>query len=181
MRPTLVAVVLLLGLSMPASAQDKTSCKLFFQVLRADAQTPEHLRLGMDGAQKRWWENEGQKKYPGLCLDGSVTAADKPRYLVILSRLGSIDEAAIAPGDVYGQAASAIQSTAPKEWIYRPRWDMGSISIWSVAWDGSLDQPPVHFQAGDRGGGWFWPDSPKVLKVAVRYLSQEGPPYDQLR
>lgn len=97
-----VVGLLLSGLTVPTSAQDKTSCKLFFQVLRADAQTPEHLRLGMDGTRKRWWENEGQKKYPELCLDGSVMAADKPRHLVILSRLGSIDETAIAPGEVYG-------------------------------------------------------------------------------
>jgi hypothetical protein len=181
MKPAVVVALLLFGLTVPASAQDKTSCKLFFQVLRADAQTPEHLRLGMDGAQKRWWENECQKKYPGLCLDGSVTAGDKPRYVVILSKSGSVDDTAIAPGDVYGQTASVIQNTAPKEWIYRPRWDMGSISIVSVSWDGTLDEPPVHFQAGDRGGGWFWPDSPKVLKVAVRYLSQERPPYDELK
>jgi hypothetical protein len=181
MKCTVVVAVLLVGLSMPVSAQDKTSCKLFFQVLRADARTPQHLRLGLDGAQKRWWESEGQKKYPGLCLDGTVTAGDKPRYLVILSKPGSVDETAVAPGDVYGETASVIQSAAPKEWIYRPRWDMGSISILSISWDGTLDQPPVHFEQGNRRGGWFWPDSPRVLKVAVKYLSQEGPPYDVLR
>jgi hypothetical protein len=27
--------------------------------------------------------------------------------------------------------------------------------------------------AGDRTWGWFWPNSTRVLKVAVKYLSQE--------
>ncbi|MGA2511536.1 MAG: hypothetical protein ABSG27_15055 [Candidatus Acidiferrales bacterium] len=172
MKNTAVVALLMLGLSIPAFGQDKTSCKAFFQVVRVGTQTPENLRTGMNEAQKRWWENEGQKEYPGLCLDGSVSTGDKPRYLVILSKSGSIDKAAVAPGEVYGQTASVIQSTAPKEWIYQPRWNMAPISILYVSYDGNLDQPPVHIAAGDRTG-WFWPSSTKVLKVAVKYLSQE--------
>ncbi|MGA3294437.1 MAG: hypothetical protein ABSE45_10705 [Candidatus Acidiferrales bacterium] len=173
MKPTVVVALVMLGLSIPAFGQDKTSCKAFFQVVRADTQTPEGLHTGMDGAQQKWWENEGQKEYPGLCLNGSVSTGDKPRYLVILSKSGSIDGAAVAPGEVYGQTARVIQSAAPKEWIYRPRWNMASISVLYVSYDGNLDQPPVHMQAGDRSYGWFRPNSTKVLKVAVKYLSQE--------
>jgi hypothetical protein len=155
MKRMLVVGALMFGLSMPAFGQDKISCKIFFQVLRADTRTPERLHLGMDGAQNRWWENQGQKMYPGLCLDGTVTAADKARYLVILSKSASIDETAVAPGDAYGQTIDVIQSTAPTEWIYRSRWDMASISIVSVSYDGTLDRPPVHMQEGARSGGWF--------------------------
>jgi hypothetical protein len=177
MKRTFFLILLALVLSSPALGQNGTSCKAFFQVLRADTQSPAHLRTGMSGAQKGWWENEGQKKYPGLCLDGSVSTGEKPRYLVILSQSGSIDGSAWAPGEVYGQSASALGATAPKDWIYEPRFDMASISVLSVSYDGTLDQPPVHMAAGDRTWGWFWPNSTKVLKVAVKYLSQEQPFY----
>jgi len=142
-------------------------------VVRADTQTPEGLRTGMDKAQRKWWEDKGQKEYPGLCLDGSVTTADKPRYLVIWSKPGSIEKAAVAPGEVYGQTASAIQSTAPKESIYHPNWNTASISIASISYQGNLVLPPIHITAGGRADEWFPPDSPKVLKVALQYLSYE--------
>jgi hypothetical protein len=173
MKLTAVVALLMLGLAIPAFGQDKTSCKAFFQVVRADTQTPQGLRVGMDGAQKKWWENEGQKEYPGLCLNGSVSTGDKPRYLVILSKSGSINQAAVAPGEVFGQTATNIQSLAPKEWIYKPRRNFASISILYVLYDGKIDPPPVHMQAGDRSYGWFWPNSIKVIKVAMKYLSQE--------
>jgi hypothetical protein len=131
-----VAALLMLACAIPAFGQDKTFCKAFFQVLRADTESPEHLRAGMSGSEKRWWENEGQKRYPGLCLDGSVSSGDKPRYVVIISPSGSLGDSAVTPDEVYGLPASAIQSTAPKEWIYEPRWDMASISILTVSYDG---------------------------------------------
>jgi hypothetical protein len=171
MKLTALVTLMMLGLSIPAAGQNKTSCKAFFQVVRADAQTPENFRTGMDKAQKKWWENGGQKKYPGLCLDGSVTTADKPRYLVIWSKPGSIERAAVAPGEVYGQTASAIQATAPQESIYRPNWNTASISIVSVSYQGNLVLPPVHMIAGGRAGEWFPRGSPRVLKVALQYLS----------
>jgi hypothetical protein len=168
-----VAALLMLACAIPAFGQDKTSCKAFFQVLRADTESPKHLRAGMSGSEKRWWENEGQKRYPGLCLDGSVSSGDKPRYVVMMSPSGSIGDSAVTPDEVYGLPASAIQSTAPKEWIYEPRWDMASISILTVSYDGSLDQPAVHMAAGDRTWGWLWPNNTKVLQVAIRFLSKE--------
>ena len=175
MKLTVVVAVVVLGLSIPAFGQDKTSCKAFFQVVRADTQTPQNLSTGMDGAQKKWWENEGQKKYPGLCLNGSVSTGDKPRYLVILSKSGSIDQSAVDPAEVFGQTTADIQNAAPKEWIYKPRWNFASISVLYVWYDGKIDPPPVHMQAGDRSVGWFWPNSTKVIKVAMKYLSQEPP------
>ena|ERR1700683_582076 len=153
MKHAFFPILLALVLSGPALGQNSTSCKAFFQVLRADTQFPAHLRTGMSGAQQSWWEREGQRKYPGLCLDGSVITGDKPRYLVILSRSGSIDESALEPGEVYGQSASALRATASKHWIYEPRFDMASISVLSVSYDGSLDEPPVHMAAGDRTWG----------------------------
>ena len=123
-------------------------------------------------AQKRWWESKGQKKYPGLCLNGSVTSGDKPRYLVIWSKSKTIGQASLPPNEVYGQTASALQATAPTARIYQPRWDLASVTIVNVLNDGSLMLPPVYFEADQH----FWvllPDSPKVLDAALKYLSQE--------
>jgi hypothetical protein len=156
---------------IPALAQDHASCKAFFQVLRADAGTPG-LRVGLDPRQKRWWESEGQKKYPGLCLDGSVTSGAKPRYLVIWSKSKSIGQASPPPNEVYGQTASALQTTAPAARIYQPRWDLASVTIVNVLYDGSLLLPPVYFEA-DQHSWVLLPDSPKVLEGALQYLFQE--------
>lgn len=170
MKLTVVVALAMLG-SIPALAQDQTSCKAYFQVVRADSGSPG-LRTGMDPWAKRWWESEGQKKYPGLCLNGSVMSGDKPRYLLIWSKSKSIGQASVPPNEVFGQATSALQATAPKEWIYQPRWNVTSITIAYVLYDGSLDIPPVHFPAGDHAG-WFFPDKRKAFEAAVKFLAQE--------
>lgn len=157
--------------SMPALAQEQSSCKAYFQVLRADAGTPG-LRTGLDAAQKKWWENKGQKKYSGLCLNGSETAGDKPRFLVIWSKSKSIGQTSPPPNEVYGQTAGAIQATAPTTWIYQPRWDQASVTIVNVVYDGSLMLPPVYFET-DQHVWVIVPSSRKVLEAAVKYLSQE--------
>jgi hypothetical protein len=169
-----VLVALAALVSNPALAQDQASCKAYFQVLRADAGTPG-LRIGMDSGQKRWWEDAGKKKYPDLCLDGSVASADKPRYLVIWSKSKSVGQASVPANEVYGQTASALQATVPttpSTRIYQPRWDKASVTIVDVIYDGNIMLPPVYFEADDHI--WvFWPDSRKVLEAAVKYLSQE--------
>jgi hypothetical protein len=170
MRFTVVVALAMLG-SMPAFGQDQTSCKAFFQVVRADRGSPG-LVTGMEGSEKKWWESEGQKKYPGLCLNGSVTSGDKPRYLLIWSKSKSIGQTPVGPDDVFGQTASALQATAPQEWIYQPRWNVTSITILYVLYDGRLDIPPVHFTAGDRSG-WVFPNDRKALETAVKFLAQE--------
>jgi hypothetical protein len=157
--------------SNPALAQDQASCKAFFQVLRADAGTPG-LRTGLDPAQKRWWQSKGQKKYPALCLNGSATSGDKPRYLVIWSKSKSIGQASLPPNEVYGQTASVLQGTAPTARIYQPRWDLASVTIVNVLHDGNLMLPPIYFEA-DQHAWVLLPDSPKVLEAALKYLSQE--------
>jgi hypothetical protein len=172
MKLTAVIALVMLGLSIPALGQDQTSCNAFFQVLQADTQTPENLRTGMDKAQKKWWENIGQKKYPRMCFNGSVSTGDKPRYLVVWSKSGSIEQGAVPPGGIYGQTMSALQSTAPQERIYRPLWNRASISIVGFSIKGNLDRAPVRMTAEDRTH-WFWMDSSKVLKVALQYLAQE--------
>jgi hypothetical protein len=177
----LVLVVLAMLGAIPALAQDQASCKAFFQLLRADAGTPG-LRTGLDPAQKRWWEDKGQKKYPGLCLNGSVTSGDKPRFLVIWSKSKSIGQTSLPPGEVYGQTASALQATAPTARIYQSRWDLASVTIVNVQYDGSLMLPPVYFETDDRvigaptGAGpinSLHAGSTKVLEAALRYLWQE--------
>lgn len=170
MKFTVVVALGLLG-SIPAFGQDQTSCKAFFQVVRAQAGSPG-LSTGMGPGEKKWWESEGQKKYPGLCLNGSVTSGDKPRYLLIWSKSKSIGSASVPPNEIFGQTTSALQATAPKEWIYLPRWNVTSITIAYVLYDGRLDIPPVHFTAGDHAG-WFFPDKRKAFEAAVKYLTQE--------
>jgi hypothetical protein len=165
-----VAAVALLG-AFPALAQDQSSCKAFFQVLQADSGSPG-LRAGLNSAQKRWWEDKGQKQYPGLCLSGSVTSDEKPRYLVIWSRSKKVGQGAVAANDVYGQSYTALQATAPMTRIYQSRWDQAAVTIVNVQYDGSLMLPPVYFETDDHT--WIlFPDSLKVLQAAVKYLSQE--------
>jgi hypothetical protein len=168
---TFVLVALAMLGSIPALAQDQSSCKAYFQVLRADAETPG-LRTGLNPAQKRWWESKGQKKYPGLCLNGSEMSGDKPRFLVIWSKSKTIGPASLPPNEVYGQTGSALQATAPATAIYQPRWDKASVTILNVLYDGSLMLPPVYFEAGDHSWVLF-PDSTKAFESAVQYLSQE--------
>src|ERR1700722_15629187 len=117
-----VLVAVAMFASLPALAQDQSSCKAYFQVLHAEAGTPG-LRVGLDSAQKRWWNNEGQKRYPGLCLNGSITLRDKPRYLWIWSHSKTIGQASVPSAELYGQTSIALQATAPAARIYQPRWD----------------------------------------------------------
>ncbi|HEV7968130.1 MAG TPA: hypothetical protein VGP19_11200 [Candidatus Acidoferrales bacterium] len=170
MKILVLVAAAMLG-SFPALAQDQSSCKAFFQVLRADAGTPG-LRTGLDSTQKRWWEGAGQKKYPGLCLSGSEMSGDKPRFLVIWSKSKSIGQATLPPNELYGQTGSALQTTAPTARIYQPRWDKASVTIVSVLYDGSLMLPPISFET-DQHVWVLVPNSRKVLEAAVKYLSQE--------
>jgi len=170
MKFTVVVALALLG-SIPTFGQDQASCKAFFQVVHAQEGSPG-LSPGMSSGEKKWWESEGQKKYPGLCLNGSVTSADKPRYLLIWSKSKSFGQASVPPGEIYGQTASALQAMAPKEWIYQPRWNVTGITIAYVLYDGRVDIPPVHFAAGDHST-WFFPNHRKALEDAVKFLAQE--------
>lgn len=171
MKFTAVVAAAILA-SIPAFGQD-TSCKAFFQVVHARAGSPG-LVTGMDASEKKWWESEGEKKYPGLCLNGSVSSGDKPRYLLIWSKSKSIGQASVAPNEVFGQTTTALEATAPREWIYQPRWNVASVTIAYVLYDGRLDIPPVHFAAGDRSA-WVFPNDRKALEAAVKFLAQEPP------
>ena len=172
-----VLVALAMFGSIPALAQDQASCKAFFQVLQADAGTPG-LRTGLDPAQKKWWESKGQKKYPGLCLNGSEQSGEKPRFLVIWSKSKSIGPVSLPANEVYGQTAGALRSTAPTARIYKPYWKYASVTVVNVLPDGSLLLPPVYFNALHGGFLDFpyvfrRPDSPMVLDAALKYLSYE--------
>ena len=181
----------LLALAMlactPAVAEGLTSCKAYFQVVQQDG---GNLRAGMDGAQKKWWENTGHKKYPGLCWDGSVSSNDKPRYLVIWSKSGSSDTGAKpsksngtkttrepASGtisNVYGQRPETIEKTAPTAWLYQGRWNMAQVSLVTISFDGKMELPPVWVPVHDHPFWWPRADSPKVLEGAMKYLAQES-------
>jgi len=158
-------------LAIPAFGQDQAACKAFFQVVRARSDSPG-LQVGMEAHEKRWWETEGQKKYPGLCLDGSINSGNKPRYLVIWSKSKSIGQSSLAPNEIFGEPASALIAAAPQAWIYKPRWNVASVTVAYVLYDGTLEVPPIYFASGDRTA-WFFPANGKVLKDAVRFLSQE--------
>jgi hypothetical protein len=161
MKLTVLIALAMLALP-PAFAQDQSSCKAFFQVVRSESQS-SGLRTGMGSGQIKWWQSEGQKKYPGLCLDGSVTSGDKPRYLVILSKSKSFSQASTTPNEIYGQTGSELQASAPKEWIYQPRWNTATVTVLYVLYDGKADVPPVHISTG-RG---------KALQAALKFLWQE--------
>jgi hypothetical protein len=165
------AVALAIVASIPAFGQDQGSCKAFFQVVRARAEPPG-LSVGMDSKAKRWWETEGQRKYPGLCLNGSVTSGGKPRYLLIWSKSKSIGRSSLASNEIFGQTSRALEAAVPQAWIYLPRWNVASVTIAYVLYDGSLEIPPVYFACGDRAA-WFFAANGKVLKDAVKFLSQE--------
>ena len=53
-------------------------------------------------------------------------------------------QSSVAPDEVYGEKPSAVQGTAPTEYIYQPRWKIASVTILNVAYDGSLELPPVY-------------------------------------
>jgi len=170
----------------PAVADGQPSCKAYFQVVQQDG---GNLHAGMDGAQKKWWENTGHKKYPDLCWDGSVSSNDKPRYLVIWSKSGSSDEAKLSKPDgtkttrqpasgtipnVYGQHPEAIEKTAPTAWLYKGRWNIAQVSLVTISFDGKMELPPVWVPVHDHPFWWPWADSPKVLEGAMKYLAQES-------
>src|SRR5579863_248338 len=165
----LLAVAMSAG--FPALAQDQSSCKAYFQVLRGESGTPG-LRVGMDSGQKRWWESTGQKKYPGLCLNGAEMSGDKPRYLVIWSKAKTIGQTSPEPKDVYGQSASSLQATAPSTKIYQSRWDQAAVTVINVTGDSNLMLPPVYFET-DQHVWILVPSSRKVLEGALKYLAQE--------
>lgn len=166
---------------VPAAAQDQASCKAYFQVLWTEPGTPG-LHLGMDSGQNRWWQHTGRKKYPGLCLNGTVTSNDKPRFLVIWSKrrsfaffwLNSSSEGStVDSNQIYGQRSNALLATAPKEYIYKPRWDVTSVTILNVAYDGTIELPPVYLAPKNLKWGVLWSDGAKVLDAAANYLVQE--------
>jgi hypothetical protein len=165
----LLAVAMSAG--FPVLAQDQSSCKAYFQVLRGESGTPG-LHVGMDSGQKRWWESTGQKKYPGLCLNGADMSGDKPRYLVIWSKAKTIGQTSPEPKDVYGQSASSLQATAPSTKIYQSRWDQAAVTVINVTGDSNLMLPPVYFET-DQHVWILVPSSRKVLEGALKYLAQE--------
>jgi hypothetical protein len=164
-----------------AAAQDAASCKAYFQVLWTEPGTPG-LHLGLDSGQKNWWQDKGRKKYPRLCLNGTVTSNDKPRFLVIWSKARSFGPfsvnssskgAAVGPDEIYGQKYNALLAAAPKDYIYKERWDVSSITILSIAYDGTLELPPVYLAPKNLKWGVLWSDSAKVLDAAANYLVQD--------
>jgi hypothetical protein len=171
MKYALIVALVVLPSAL-ASGQDDASCKAYFQVLWAKAGTPG-LRVGLDASQQGWWESEGHKKYAGLCLNGSVTSSDKPRFLVILSNSKSIGPTPGISTVVYGQKFSDLRGTAPKEWIYHPRWNVASVTILTISYTGGLELPPVYLAPGKLALRVMWPDSAKALEAAVKYLVQE--------
>ena len=164
-------LVFALFASMPAIAQDQAGCKAYFQVLRGESGTPG-LRTGPDTGQKRWWENEGKKKYAGLCLGGADVSGEKPRFLVIWSTSKTLGQSSVPPNEIYGQQSAALQSTATTTRIYQPRWDKATVTVINVQTDGGLMLPPVYFQTDDHS--WiFFPDSRRVFESVVKYLYYE--------
>jgi hypothetical protein len=166
---TMIAFALLA--CVPAMAQDQASCKAYFQVLRGDSGTPG-LRAELDSRQKRWWENEGKKKYAGLCLSGADTSGEKQRFIAIWSKAKTIGQSSMPANEIYGQQAAALQATSPAARIYQPRWDKAQVTVINLDADGAIEQPPVYFET-DSHSWIFAPDSRRVFEAIVKYLRQE--------
>jgi hypothetical protein len=166
------AVAVAMLSSIPTFAQNHASCKAFFQVLQADAGMPG-LHTGLNRKQKSWWDNKGQRRYPDLCLDGSIMSGDKPRFLVIWSNSKSIGEGSLAPNEVYGQTANALRATAPTVKIYQRTYNWTSVTVVNVQYDGTLLLPAVYYLKDNFPYEVVRPGSVKVLDSALRYLSQE--------
>lgn len=164
-----------------AAAQDQATCKAYFQVLWTEPGTPG-LHLGMDSGQNRWWQHTGRKKHPDLCLNGTVSSNDKPRFLVIWSKPRSFaffsvnsssEGSTVDSSQIYGQKSNALLVTAPRDYIYKSRWDVTSVTILNVAYDGTLELPPVYLAPKTLKWGVLWSDGAKVLDAAANYLVQD--------
>jgi hypothetical protein len=174
MRATMKSLAVI-GLAMlgtiPVLAQDQAGCKIYFQVLRGEPGAPG-LHAELDSRQKGWWENEGKKKYAGLCLSGADMSGEKPRFIVIWSNSKTIGQSSVPGSEIYGQQPATLQATSPAARIYQPRWDKAQVTVINVKPDGTLLLPPVYFET-DSHSWIFAPDSRKVLEAIVKYLRQE--------
>ena len=184
MKYVLITAVAILA-SISARAQQQVACTAYFQVLWTEPGA-QALHLGMDSGQKRWWDGKGHKKYSGLCFNGAVASNQKPRYLVIWTKAKSFgpftvnasnDAPAIPASEIFGQKPNALAATTPVEWIYEPRWDVASVTILFVSWDGGLESPPVYPAPGKLKSRVLWSDSARVLEASLKYLAQEPVPF----
>lgn len=172
------AVVLgfLLVAALPGAAQTKPACQAYFQVVQMDHRIPGGVTVGMNADQKKWWEKKGQKEYPGLCWNGSIVSADKPRFLLIWSseapggpvpipRSSAAEQSTGA--DAYGQSVSAIKETAATNRRPLLRRTMLIVNISAPA------EPPVELIKD----WWFFHSySERVLAQALAFLTA-APPY----
>lgn len=178
-------IPLLLLFPVLSGFAQESPCRAYFQVLREDGRTQGSFSEGMTPSQKKWWESKGQKKYPGLCLAGSVSAPAKPHYLVIWSGAGSgeydkpLDKdpagqrsASIDSSQAYGQSAATIETTVPTAWIYKRRWNWAPAWIVSFEYDGTVQVPPVYVPTH----AYFWSPSAgqKVLDDTLKFLTTKG-------
>jgi hypothetical protein len=70
--PSLGLLVLLLFFPLASPAQD---CKARFSVAHSDGKT---IQPGLTAEQTKFWQQNGEKKYKGICLD-----EEKPQYLIL--------------------------------------------------------------------------------------------------
>jgi hypothetical protein len=71
-KPSLGLLVLLFFFPLASPAQD---CKAHFSVAHSDGKT---IQPGLTAEQSKFWQQNGEKKYKGMCLD-----EEKPQYLIL--------------------------------------------------------------------------------------------------
>jgi hypothetical protein len=179
MKRTIIKTVALLTFVLIASvtvfAQTKPACQAYFQVVQMDRRIPSGIVTGMNPEQKKWWEKKGQKKYPELCWNGSILAADKPRYLLIWSsetpggpvRIPKDSAAEQTTGaDAYGTTVSAMKEAASTD--SHPLLKR-TILVVDVS---SPGEPPIELIKD----WWFFRSySQRVLDEALRFLVAAPP------
>jgi hypothetical protein len=186
-------ITILADSSLPGLAQDKSACQAYFQVVQRDARIAGGFIAGGNEAQKKWWEKQGKKNYPGLCWDGSVLSVDKPRYLLIwlaenhselvptTSSETSTQPVTGTVTDTYGQPAGSIEGTATtrttSHGFAEKNWTTVSISIVKISPEGTLELPAIYFKTV--GASFLESQSPirwssdgqKALEGALKFLS----------
>ncbi len=184
-----LGLMVLLAVGSPSgSAQDKLACQAYFQVVQMDARIAGGFVAGGNEAQKKWWEKKGQKRYSGLCWNGSVLSGDKPRYLLFWvsenhSQLEEVPTSQSVSGTVTGTDGNTgtFGGEVDGTKLVQEHWTTASISVLRVSPEGKVELPAIYFHTAGpsvleryAAAGWRWSsDSQKALEAALKFLSEK--------
>ena len=184
----------------PSAEAPRAACQAYFQVVQVDARIAGGFIAGGNEAQRKWWEKKGRRKYPGMCWDGSVLTAEKPRYVLIWvseshSKLVDVptSETSEQPvtgtvtdtdGQTVGTISGTTTTTTIRDQVLQRNWTTASISVLGVTPENKLEPSPVYFYTAgpgflqsyvnDRFGVNWSSESQKALEAALKFLVGKG-------